>query len=98
MMLLEVKNVNTYYGISHILFDVSMEIKEGEVICLLGRNGVGKTTTLRSIMGLTPLRNGSIVFQDREIGKKEWDAVDDYPARAGTNWGYNSCGERSALQ
>ena len=71
MMLLEVKNVNTYYGISHILFDVSMEIKEGEVICLLGRNGVGKTTTLRSIMGLTPLRSGSIVFQGLEIGKKQ---------------------------
>ncbi len=70
-MLLEVKNVNTYYGISHILFDVSMEIKEGEVICLLGRNGVGKTTTLRSIMGLTPLRTGSIVFQGLEIGKKQ---------------------------
>ena len=70
-MLLEVKDVNTYYGISHILFDVSMEIQEGEVICLLGRNGVGKTTTLRSIMGLTPLRSGSIVFQGQEIGKKQ---------------------------
>ena len=70
-MLLEVKNVNTYYGISHILFDVSLEVKEGEVVCLLGRNGVGKTTTLRSIMGLTPLRTGSIVFQGQEIGKKQ---------------------------
>ena len=53
-MILEVKNINTFYGTSHILFDVSMSVDRGEIVCLLGRNGAGKTTTMRSIMGLTP--------------------------------------------
>jgi branched-chain amino acid transport system ATP-binding protein len=66
-MLLEVKQINTFYGISHILFDVSMEIKKGEVVCILGRNGVGKTTTLKSIMGLTPPRSGEIFFKGIDI-------------------------------
>lgn len=71
MMLLEVRDINTFYGISHILFDVSLEIDEGEVACILGRNGVGKTTTLRSIIGLTPPRSGSIVFLGVEIRGKQ---------------------------
>ena len=70
-MLLEVRDINTFYGISHILFDVSLEIDEGEVACILGRNGVGKTTTLRSIIGLTPPRSGSIVFRGVEIRGKQ---------------------------
>jgi len=70
-MLLEVKNINSFYDLSHILFDVSLEIEEGETVCLLGRNGVGKTTTLRSIMGLTPPRAGSIKFFEKEIGGKQ---------------------------
>ncbi len=53
-MQLEVELINTYYGLSHILFDVSLEVDKGEVVVLLGRNGAGKTTTMRSIMGLTP--------------------------------------------
>jgi branched-chain amino acid transport system ATP-binding protein len=69
-MLLKVDRINTYYGISHILFDVSLEIDRGEVVCILGRNGVGKTTTMRSIMGLTPSRNGDILFEGRSIRKR----------------------------
>jgi branched-chain amino acid transport system ATP-binding protein len=66
-MILQVDSINTYYGTSHILQDVSFQVESGEVVALLGRNGVGKTTTLRSVMGLTPPRNGSIRFKDAEI-------------------------------
>jgi branched-chain amino acid transport system ATP-binding protein len=52
--------LQTFYGKSHILHDVSLEVNEGEIVTLLGRNGAGKTTTLRSIMGLTPPRAGSV--------------------------------------
>jgi len=55
-------NIHTYYGKSHILHGVSMEVREGELVALLGRNGAGKTTTMRSIMGLTPPREGSITL------------------------------------
>ena len=70
-MLLEVKEIQTFYGLSHILFGVSLAIEKGETVCLLGRNGVGKTTTLRSIMGLTPPRTGTIQFQGSEIRGKQ---------------------------
>lgn len=53
-MILQVQSINTYYGTSHILHHVSLQVGSGKVVALLGRNGVGKTTTLRSIMGLTP--------------------------------------------
>lgn len=66
-MILEVKEINTFYDLSQILFGVSLNMDRGEVICLLGRNGVGKTTTLRSIMGLTPARAGRIMFKGKEI-------------------------------
>ena len=66
-MILEIKEIHTYYGTSHILFGVSMEIEQGEAVCLLGRNGAGKTTTLRSIIGLTAPRSGSIKFNGKEI-------------------------------
>jgi branched-chain amino acid transport system ATP-binding protein len=66
-VLLEIKKINSFYGMSHILFDLSLEVEEREIICLLGRNGVGKTTTLRSIMGLTPPRSGSIRFAGRDL-------------------------------
>ncbi len=70
-MLLEVDSVNTFYGMSHILFNLSVSVDKGEIVCLLGRNGAGKTTTLRSIMGLTPPHSGSIIFAAQEIrGKK----------------------------
>ncbi len=64
-MLLELNGVNTYYGTSHVLQDVSLAVDRGEVVALLGRNGVGKTTTLRSIMGLTPPASGTIDFDGR---------------------------------
>ena len=66
-MILQVHEIHTYYGTSHILFGISFEIREGESICLLGRNGAGKTTTLRSIIGLTPPKAGSIKFRETEI-------------------------------
>lgn len=73
-MLLEVKKINTFYDLSHILFNVSLEIDKGETVCLLGRNGVGKTTIFRSIMGLTPPRSGSIRLYGDEIkGKKPYE-------------------------
>ena len=65
--MLEVKEIHTYYGTSHILFGISFNVKEGEAVCLLGRNGAGKTTTFRSIIGLTPPKKGSIKFRDKEI-------------------------------
>ncbi len=69
-MLLEIREINTYYDLSHILFNVSMEVHEGETVCLLGRNGVGKTTTFRSIMGLTHPQSGHIKFLGTEITSK----------------------------
>ncbi len=69
-MILEIQEIDTYYGQSHVLQGISLSIDEGEVVSLLGRNGVGKTTTLRSIMGLTPPRRGSIKFQGEEIAGK----------------------------
>ncbi|MCL2587955.1 MAG: ABC transporter ATP-binding protein [Oscillospiraceae bacterium] len=67
---LEVKDINTYYGFSHILHGVSLRIPEGKVVALLGRNGAGKTTTIRSIMGLTPPQNGEILFRGEPIHNK----------------------------
>jgi branched-chain amino acid transport system ATP-binding protein len=65
--MLEVKEIHTYYGTSHILFGISFNVEEGEAVCLLGRNGAGKTTTFRSIIGLTPPKTGSIKFKTREV-------------------------------
>lgn len=73
-MILELNSIDTFYGQSHVLQGISLGIEEGEVVSLLGRNGVGKTTTLRSIMGLTPPRKGSIKFLGKEIaGKKPFE-------------------------
>ncbi len=69
-MILEVKNINTFYKTSHILFDVSLSVRKGDTVCLLGRNGAGKTTTLRSIMGLTPPKSGSVLFHGNEMMHK----------------------------
>ena len=69
--MLGVNKINTYYGLSHILFDVSLSVGEGEVVGLLGRNGAGKSTTMRSIMGLTAPRQGQIYFRGEDVtGKK----------------------------
>jgi len=69
--ILEVKEIITRYGQSQVLHGVSLEVGEGEVVALLGRNGVGKTTTFRSIMGLTPPRSGSIRLKGVELGGKK---------------------------
>lgn len=69
-MILEVDNIYTSYGLSQVLFGISLKINEGEIVCLLGRNGVGKTTTLRSIMGLTPPHSGSIKWKGKDITAK----------------------------
>jgi urea transport system ATP-binding protein len=65
--MLTVKNINQYYGGSHILRDVSLEANLGKVTVVLGRNGVGKTTLLKSLMGLVPIKNGSIEFDGKAI-------------------------------
>ena len=67
MTLLAVEALETFYGKSHVLRDVSFTVPAGEITVLLGRNGAGKTTTLRSIMGLTPPRGGAVRFKDRDI-------------------------------
>jgi branched-chain amino acid transport system ATP-binding protein len=65
--LLEIEGINSYYGKSHILHDVSLQVEQGEIVALLGLNGAGKTTTLRSILGLTPPRSGTVKFNGREL-------------------------------
>ena len=65
--LLAVEAIDTAYGLSRVLFGVSLEVEAGECVCLLGRNGVGKTTTMRSVMGLTPPVRGRILWQGRDI-------------------------------
>lgn len=66
--MLKLIDVHTYYGISYVLQGVSLQVKVGSVVALLGRNGVGKTTTLHSIIGFVPPRAGKIIFRDREVG------------------------------
>ncbi|ODS99451.1 MAG: ABC transporter ATP-binding protein [Lautropia sp. SCN 69-89] len=74
MSLLEVSGLNSYYGDSHILFDVSMRVEKNEVVALLGRNGAGKSTTLKSLMGVVTPRNGSIKLEGVELaGRKAHD-------------------------
>ncbi|MGJ4946177.1 ABC transporter ATP-binding protein [Bradyrhizobium sp. HKCCYLS1011] len=68
-MKLNVSNLNSHYGPAHILFDIGLEVGEGEVVALLGRNGAGKSTTFRSIVGLVELREGQIMFEGRDISK-----------------------------
>ena len=68
--LLEVKSLNTYYGESHILRDVDLNLKSGEMICLIGRNGVGKTTLLKSLIGLLKAKKGEINFIGENINRK----------------------------
>ncbi|MCD6044285.1 MAG: transporter ATP-binding protein [Burkholderiales bacterium] len=74
-MLLEIDNLETAYGTSQVLFGLSMQIGPGEAVTLLGRNGMGKTTTLRSIMGLTRARGGAIRFRGRRIEREAPDRI-----------------------
>jgi len=66
-VILEVDNIHTYYGESHALQGVSLKLHEGETVCLLGRNGAGKSTTLRSIIGLSAPRSGRVVFRGQDV-------------------------------
>ena len=67
MALLEIDRINTYYGRSHILFDVSLSVAKGEVVALLGRNGAGKSTTFRSVIGLTAPQSGEVRFKGERV-------------------------------
>ncbi len=71
MSLLEVGGLNSYYGDSHILFDVALRVEANEVVALLGRNGAGKSTTLKSLMGVVTPRSGSVVFDGHEVAGKK---------------------------
>ena len=73
--MLEVRNLNAWYGESHVLHGVAFDIREGEVVTLLGRNGAGKSTTLKSIMGLIARREGSIAFKGAELIRASPDRV-----------------------
>jgi branched-chain amino acid transport system ATP-binding protein len=65
--MLQVSNLNAWYGASHVLQDISIEVAKGEIVCLIGRNGAGKTTTLKSIMGLLDKTRGSAIFKGKEL-------------------------------
>jgi branched-chain amino acid transport system ATP-binding protein len=79
MSLLEAKGLNSYYGDSHILFDVSLRVERNEVVALLGRNGAGKSTTLKSLMGVVTPRTGSVTLDGTEMAGRKSHAI----ARAG---------------
>ena len=81
-MILELNQINTFYGETQVLYDVSLAVGRGEVVSLLGPNGAGKTTTLRSILGLTPARRGSIFFDGQDITAKPTHEI----ARNGIGW------------
>ncbi len=69
--MLKVEGINSFYGDSHILFDLSLEVPEGKIVSVLGRNGMGKTTVCRSIVGITPPRTGTITFKGEKISGME---------------------------
>jgi urea transport system ATP-binding protein len=71
---LQIKNINQYYGQSHILWDLSLNLKEGTCGCLIGRNGVGKTTLLKCITGILPVRDGAIEFNGNNTNKLSTEA------------------------
>ncbi len=73
--MLQLSNVNTYYGPSHILQDISFEVNAGEIVCLLGANAAGKTTTMKTIFGLARARSGSIAFDGQSIERKGTDEI-----------------------
>ena len=75
MPLLQASGLNSHYGDSHILFDVGMRVERNEVVALLGRNGAGKSTTLKSLMGVVAPREGSIVFGGTEIAGRKSHAI-----------------------
>ena len=80
-MKLSVEGLNSHYGPAHILFDVALEVGDGEVVALLGRNGAGKSTTFRSIVGLVEHRTGRIVFEGRDVSDQPTHAIVKQRAR-----------------
>ena len=70
MAMLEVKDINVYYGLIHALRDVSFTVNEGEVVALIGANGAGKTTTLHTVTGLLPAKSGTVTFEGKNITRK----------------------------
>jgi branched-chain amino acid transport system ATP-binding protein len=70
-MLLRVRNLNAWYGAAHILFDLDLEVRRGEVVALTGRNGAGKSTTLKAVMGMLERRSGMVEFMGRDISRKQ---------------------------
>jgi len=72
---LSVRNLQAWYGESHVLHGVDLDVREGEVVTLLGRNGAGKTTTLKSIMGIMAKRSGAIAFEGRDISRASSDVI-----------------------
>src|SRR5437868_12635879 len=74
-MKLEVADLNSFYGPAHILFDIALEVGEGEVVALLGRNGAGKSTTFRSIVGLVAQCSGRITFEGRDVSREPTHAI-----------------------
>lgn len=75
MSTLELDGVNAYYGNSHVLFDLSLSVERNEVVALLGRNGAGKTSTLRTITGTIPRRTGHIAYHGEDISTHSTDAI-----------------------
>ena len=80
--MLRIDRINTFYGETQVLFDVSLDVGAGEVVALLGANGAGKTTTLRSILGLTPARTGRVEFDGRDVTHASTHEI----ARGGIGW------------
>jgi len=68
-IMLEVENLSAWYGAARILYDLAFEVKRGEVVALMGRNGAGKSTTMKAIMGLMVRREGSVRFNDEDISR-----------------------------
>ncbi len=75
MSLLEVEGLNSYYGNSHILFDVSLRVERNEVVALLGRNGAGKSTTLKSLMGVMTPRSGKVTFDGKDVAGQKSHSI-----------------------
>src|ERR1700704_3417575 len=74
-MKLSIEGLNSYYGPAHILFDVGLEVADGEVVALLGRNGAGKSTTFRSMVGLVEQRTGRIIFEGKDVSDQPTHAI-----------------------
>jgi len=75
MALLEIREVNTFYGESHILRDVDLTVEAGEMVCLIGRNGVGKTTLLKSLIGLLRPRTGTVLLEGEPMDRLDRKSV-----------------------